>query len=290
MADKGELVSGDRSVETPDGANLDISENIPEIVAERRGGTTVITMRGIVKEREPGILQHLYTGPGTSAEYAMSSAIIHAEQPEVKADLVRVYVQKHLDIGDHQRAIEILPLARAAELPLPEFDEKFVAGQYNTALAEGKPRQAWLIASTMVRKGGKIFKTEGEYQPSQEWKDRDSEAFKKYAEDVLSREQDTESVISGLELRTLLWVTTSREVNDDEPSELSMRIAEAVIQRDLQTPGREWAALIDAANARMPDERIAEIKRQVSPSAMDITKRLLNGVRDKAQQITGRQG
>lgn len=285
---EGQLVSAVKNVQAPDGSNFDILRWAPEKAAELRGNA-LVKMREIVGERESDNLHYLNTHPGLSAEYAMSSAIMHSKKPDVKADLTRVSVEEHLAEGHRWGAVHMLAYARSAELPLPEYSDEWVTNQYDAAMTDGDPREAWMIAGTMLREGDKIVKREEgtEKDASQAWVGKEKNAFEQHAETVLSTEEQPGGVSDDWELRSLFDEMRFRQdggFNSDQPSALSRRITEKTIQRDLATKGREWTALIDATEARMPDDYISQLRRQVSPTVIDRARNWWNGVRVKVEK------
>ena len=295
MPETGEFVSAVKSVQAPDGSTFDILRHASEKAAEFRGNA-LVRMRKIVSEGEPKNINYLNTHSGLSAEYAMSSAIMHSKKPEVKADLVRVSVDEHLAEGHRWGAVRMLAYANAAELPLSEYGDEWVAKQYDSALSDGDASEAWMIAGTMLREGGKIVKRKptsesAENTQSQAWIDREKRAFEQHAEEVLTREELPADVRDDWQLRSLFDEMRFRQdggFNSDNPSDLSRRIAEKTIQRELSTKGREWTALIDATEAKMSDEYIAKLRCQVSPTAMDRVKTVLTGVRAKVDTLLHR--
>lgn len=280
MSETGELVG-----------TFDLLRWAPEGAAQSRA-KALARMREIVNEREPENIIYLNTHPGLSAEYAMSSAIMHSKNPEVKADLTRVSVKQHLEEGNRWGAVHMLAYAEAAELPLPEYSEEWVAGQFDAAMSEGNPRIAWSIAGTMLRNVDKIVKrepqAEGASTPPQAWVEREKKAFAQHVEEVLAREERLGDMRDEWELRSLFDEMRFRQdggFNSDNPSELSRRIAEKIIQLDLATKGREWIALIDAAEAKMPDEYIAQLRRQVSPTVADRARQWASKVGDRFSRL-----
>lgn len=292
MPETGEFVSAVKNVEAPDGTTFDILRHAPEGAAQLRGNA-LVRMRDIVREGEPENINYLNTHSGLSAEYAMSSAIMHSKKPEVKADLTKVSVDEHLAEGHRWGAVRMLAYANAAELPLTEYGDEWIASQYDAALSEGDANEAWMIAGTMLREGDKIVKREPvqEARPPQAWVDREKRAFEQHATEVLAREEQPADVRDDWELRNLFDEVRFRQdggFNSDNPSELSRQIAEKTIQKDLSTKGREWTALIDATEARMPDDYIAKLRSQVSPTAMDRARKWFTGVRAKVDSLVHR--
>lgn len=291
MPETGELVSAVKNVKASDGTTFDILRWAPEGAAQSRG-SALVRMREIVRKREPENINYLNTHPGLSAEYAMSSAIMHSKKPEVKADLTRVSVEQHLEEGSRWGAVHMLAYAGAAELPLPEYSDEWVAGQFDAAISEGDPREAWMIAGTMLREGDKIVKrepqAEGVSTPPRAWVEREKRVFEQHVEEVIAREEQPRDMRDEWELRSLFDEMRFRQdggFNSDNPSELSRRIAEKTIQRDLATKGREWIALIDAAEAKMPDDYIAQLRRQVSPTVADRARQWASKVGDRFSKL-----
>lgn len=288
-----QFVSAVKNVNAPDGSTFDILRNTPEGAAYLRG-SALVRMREIVQANEPEILHYLNAGPGISAEYAMSSGIMHSKKPEAKAALTRVSIDEHLAEGDRWGAVNMLAYARAAELPLTEYSEPFVAEQYDAALDEGDPGEAWHIARTMLSEGDKIAKIEPEAQKRaiQAWTEREKRAFELHAEEVLARTEQPEGMREDWDLRNLFDEMRFRQdggFDSETPSDLARRIAEKVVTQDLQTIGREWTAIIDATEAKMPDDYIAQLRSRVSPTALDKVRGWWNGVRTRLERIIPRQ-
>lgn len=288
-----EFVSAVKNVAAPDGSTFDILRGAPEVATKLRGGA-LVQMREIAQANEPEILRYLNAGPGISAEYAMSSGIMHSRKPEVKANLTKVSVEEHLAEGAHWGAVHILAYAKAAELPLIEYGELFVAKQYDTSLEEGNPGEAWHIARTMLSEGDKIAKIEPEAQEraNQAWTAREKRAFELHAQEVLARTNQPEGMREDWDLRGLFDELRFRQdggFNSETPSDLARRVAEKVVQQDLQTKGREWTAIIDATEAKMPSDYIAQLSNQASPTTLDRVRNWWNGVRTRIESILPRQ-
>lgn len=289
MPGQEQFVSAVKNVGAPDGSTFDILRDAPEGASNLRGNA-LVRMREIVQANEPEIFPYLNAGPGISAEYAMSSGIMHSKKPEVKADLTRVSIDEHLAEGNRWGAVRMLAYARAAELPLPEYGEPFIAEQYDIALDEGDPGEAWHIARTMLSEGDKIAKIEPEAQEraTQAWTEREKRAFELHAEEVLARTEQPEEMREDWDLRNLFDEMRFREdggFNSETPSELARRIAEKVVNQDLQTKGREWTSIIDATEAKMSDEYITQLRNRVSPTTFDKVRSWWNGIRAKIERI-----
>jgi len=186
----GKMVSAVKKVEAPDGSTFDILRHAPEGAAKIRGNA-LVAMRKIAEEREEGLLRYLETGSGTSAEYATSSAIIHAQNREVKADLVRVAVNSRLAEGHRDSAVSMLSYGKAGELDLPEFGMDFVQQQYDEAVEEGDFNDAKMIAKEVLGNKTEMFKSEeGEQVDEEGWKEKEAQAFQQDAEQVLKQEAE----------------------------------------------------------------------------------------------------
>lgn len=287
MSEKtGESVSGVARVEAPDGSSFDMLKHAPEGAAESRGNA-LVEMRKVVAEREPRISKYLGPYSRVSAEYAMSAAILHSERLDVKADLTRISLSSHLAESNRWGAVRVLAYADAARLPLPEYDDRWVADQYDAALSSGDVSGAWRIAETMLQKGDKVVKSgpgpeDTESPAYRAWADREKRAFEQYTEEVLQRGEQLSDEHTRWELRTIFDEMRYRQdggFSSDTPSELSRQVAERMIESYLSTPGREWVALVKATEANMPDDYLAELRRRVAPTAVDRAKKLLAGVR-----------
>ncbi|MBI2085954.1 hypothetical protein HYT74_01285 [Candidatus Daviesbacteria bacterium] len=288
-----EFVSGVKNVAAPDGSSFDILRGASEVTTNLRGNA-LVRMREIVRVNEPEILHFLNAGPGISAEYAMSSGIMHSKKPGVKADLTKISVEEHLAEGDRWGAVHMLAYAKAAELPLIEYGEPFVAEQYDISLEEGDPGEAWRIARTMLSEGDKIAKIEPEVQEhaTQAWAAREKRAFELHAEEVLARTDQHEGAREDWDLRSIFEELRFRQdggFNSEIPSELAKRVAEKVVQQDLQTKGREWTAIIDATEAKMSNEYIAQLRGHVPSTGFEKVKNWWSGIKARLETIIPRQ-
>lgn len=285
------LMSGVREVQAPDGTTFDIMRGAPESAAQIRG-SALVKMREIVQSREPGVLQYLQTRPGISSEYAMSSGIMHSENPDVKADLVRVSVGSHLEEGDRAGAVSMLAYAQAAELPLSEYGEDFISQQYEESLQENNPRHAWSIAQTMMSKRDKIVKTDPHItqEKLQEWTEKEKKAFVLYAEDVLDLNLGHVDIRDYVELAGIFDLMKLREdgYGTGANNDLAGRVADTMIGNDLARGKGAWA-LRHAIEASMPDSYIAKLRKEVSPTAVEMVKNWWDRLITKAEQIIGKR-
>jgi len=282
----GKMVSAVKKVEAPDGSTFDILRHAPEGAAKIRGNA-LVAMRKIAEEREEGLLRYLETGSGTSAEYATSSAIIHAQNREVKADLVRVAVNSRLAEGHRDSAVSMLSYGKAGELDLPEFGMDFVQQQYDEAVEEGDFNDAKMIAKEVLGNKTEMFKSEeGEQVDEEGWKEKEAQAFQQDAEQVLKQEAEVPESVDWWKLDMLFNECRFREdgYQAKTPSELSQRVAKVYIERFIvERPNLSWAALRDAAEAKLPEEYIKDLKKRLSPAgkAEGKLKNWMAGVRDK---------
>ena len=219
----------------------------------------------------------------------MGSAIIHSQKPNVKALLVRVAVNESLAEGNLLDAVRMLDYAKAAELPLPDYGEQFVSAQYDKALEKNDPTKAWMIAGEMVRNRANMVKPDtssstAESQRQAEWVEREKEAFVLHAESILNKveqfpDDQRSRQLKGIELRRLFEEFMLREddgFRSEHPSELSQRVAHALIEFELEEGSKR--AFYYAKDARMPRKYIAEVRRQVAPTIMDRARKLLQKV------------
>lgn len=291
------IESNVRKVQAPDGSTFDMLRQGPGVrgpgeegSAELRGNA-LVEMKSIVESREPQLLPDL--NMRMSYEYMSSSAITHSKKPDVKADLVRVAVREDLAEGHRWDAVHMLAYANAAELDLPEYGEDFVKKQFNLARIS-RPKEAWMIASEMVRKLDKIIKPQDEDDKQRilsEWTEREERAFREHAEVTLAQaKMPGTTELSLPDMRFIFWHMRHRRdgFNSENPSELSRSIAETMIAMDLNTEGREWTALIDAAEARMPDDYIAELKKKIDPDDINKARNWFSKLREKLGKVLGK--
>lgn len=277
----------------PGKPEFDIWEGAPENIANLRG-KALVRMREIAQANEPEVLRYLSVGREKPATYAMTSGLQCSRKPEVRAKLTRVFVEEKLAEGDHEGAVSGLQYAFAARLPLNEYDEPFVAKQYDLSLEKGRIMDAHYIAAVMVYDGDNMVKIEPEVREHMllAWRARELRAFGLVAEEVLTRPNITGwDVDRGYpNLHSLFNDLVFRQNNESNlysevPSELSKRIVEKVIQFDLQAKGFEWMAISHAAEAGMPADYIAHLMSQLDPTAIDKARNWWNRFRLKMENI-----
>ena len=249
-------------------------------------------MKALVAAREPELGQYLKTSAGISAEYATSSALIHAKNPEVKGDLLRILVNENLAEGLRAHAVGILPYAESANLPVAEeFGKSFVTEQYGKAMEEGNFWDAWRIGETVIREGDKI--TKEDWPKSEEWKVREQKAFEMYANEAIGKDIAPEDRWGwpAVDLQSLFDTMRFRAegFENPNPSELARKIADKYIQFEVQR-GRGEMALRLAAEANMPEDYIQKLGGKVNPSAMNRLEGWMNRLKDKVSKIRGLVG
>ena len=159
----------------------------------------------------------------------------------------------------------------------------------------GNPGNSWHIARTMLREGSKIVRSNNEtgaQRIKSEWQDREERALTQYAELTLA-----EARIPGLteesnpNLRFLFWAMQNRPdgFGSDNPSELAKRVAEAMVEMDLKTQGREWIALHDAADAGMSEEYIESLKKRIPKPQVETAQKWWSKVGEKLQRVLSRK-
>lgn len=289
MTESTAVLSGVRGVTAPDGTSFDIMRGAPESAGQIRDGA-LVRMRDIVQDREPDLLHHLNTRPGVSAEYLMGAGVSHSKKPAVKADLTKVYVNWHLAEGDRAGAVHALSYANVAELPLPEYDNHFVSEQYEAALKEGEPRDAWHIATTMLGEWKKID-VDITDDWMQEWASREKLSLVAWAENVLGRDPDNQSFEDYVEIDTIFDLMISKDnsgFKTGTPSDLEKRVVERLVSLDLAR-GREFPALHHAIEGRMPDDFIVQLRRKVAPTVVEQFADWWKGVQARVGQIIARR-
>lgn len=272
---------------------FDIWEVAPEDVANLRG-KALVRMREITQANEPEVLRYLSVGRERPVTDAMISGLQCSRKPEVRAELTRVFVEEKLAEGDHGGAVSGLQYAFAARLPLNEYDEPFVAKQYDLSLEKGRIMDAHYIAAVMVYDGDNMVKLEPEVREHMivAWRARELRAFGLVAEEVLSRPNVTGwGEVKGYpNLHSLFNDLVFHQSNENNPfskvpSELSKRIVEKVIQFDLQAKGFEWMAISHAAEAGMPAEYIAHLMSQLDPTALEKVRNWWNGLKTRIEAV-----
>lgn len=295
------MVSYNRfSMPQPGQPEFDIWEGAPENIANLRG-KALVRMREIAQANEPELLEYLKVGPkvkhdtNVSVVNAMINGVWYSRKPEVRTDLARVFIEEKLAEGNRYEAVNGLFYARAADLPLNEYGEPFVAQQYDISLKEGNFQVVLGIAGMMLgincldSNTNRMVKIEPEAREhmAQAWRAREARAFELYAEDVLSRPQpgweswDSRRLFEQLMFRQNIVPGLHNEV----PTELAKKIVENVIQQDLQTKGYEWMAIGDAAEAGMPADYIARLQSQLDPTAREKVKNWWDRIRTKMESI-----
>ncbi len=289
----GQLISAVAEVAAPDGSTFGMLRWAPGKAGEIRG-RALVKMKELVKEREPESLSYLNTNAGLSAEYATSSAIIHVKDKGLKADLVRVAVQRELEEGFRDGAIRMLEYSNAAELDLPEYGEQFALEQYDLAMKEGNFSDAYMLAVTMLRNGRKAVKTETPAKDAKDkgiesWAGKEENAFGLYARQILDAYK--EGVITGDDwrLRSLFDSYRFRKDGYDGVyvSALAQEVAEANVKAELER-GMEWVALQKAITAKLPDDFVRELRKKVSPNTVDKLEKWVNGLRERVARILPR--
>ncbi len=273
-------------VSAPDGTTFGILRNAPPDAARLRG-QALVDMKTLVASREPELSKHLITSAGLSAEYAMSDALNHAKSPEVKADLLKILVDENLAEGHRDHAVSMLAYAKSAELPVADvYGEPFVKDQYGKALEEKSYDDAWNIAQTVVREGDRI--TRQDWPKSEEWKTREQQAFEMHANDVISKDVAPEDMWGwpAMELQNLFDTMRFRSegFENDNPSELSRKIADKYIQFEIQRD-RKGVALRLAVDAHMPDDYIKKLGGEVNPTVMDRVEKWAGKVKDTVNRV-----
>lgn len=277
----GALYSGMRQVTSPDGMPFDILRGAPErAVAVRGRGLT--TMREMVRESaEPEVLSYL--NGRLSAEYMMSSAVIHAKDPALRNQLARVYVATWLDEGQRAAAVDAVFYARQAGANLEDvFGDEFFTDQYEGATREGNYRDAWNIAYKVLS-----------YEPAQEepglpspWRERENESFNRHAENALKRNQEDPSLDTYIDLDHVFQMYRFREDGYEgfEVSDLAQRVARRVVDQNVAM-NRGHIALLLARESHLPPEELDALKKKVDPSAIDRARQLWNNIRQKAAHV-----
>jgi len=256
---------------TPDGHSFQFMRGTPQEAITARGNA-VDQMKDVATSREPGLLPYLTRR--LSAEYMMSSAILHSRDPKVKADLVRISVKQWLAEGNRSSAVNMLAYGKAADLDLPEYDEKFVYEQYIRSIEEGNPSDAYFIAWDMVLHRAKILPKTAYNSPNleAEWVRYQQEALRLLAENVLNRIKQDPNDDSSLDMvfDVLVLETPRHKEQEEDPkiADLIKRVAQAAVGRDIRR-GNPSTAIFHATMANMPEEYMNNLKRIVDPKVVE---------------------
>jgi len=287
---QGRMVSAVDEVTATDGTTFGMLHWAPEGAGKIRGDA-LVEMRRLVSEQEPESMSYLDTSHGLSSEYVTSRAIIHVKSRKLKADLVRVAVQRELAEGFRDAAIRMLKYSNAAELDLPEYGEQFAFEQYGKAMEESDYSAAHMLAGTMLREGRKAVKTEiPAKDPRDEgiesWRGKEEKAFGLYARQILDAYKEGTITGDDWRIRSLFDAYSFRQdgYNGDYVSSLAREVAEANVRAELEK-GRDWVALHDAISAKLPDSFVDELRKKVSPKAVGIVKKWADGIQEKFTRI-----
>ncbi len=180
--------------------------------------------------------------------------------PEVKAKLVRLYMdfakQYYQPQQKHERMVNILAYSRAANLDLPEYDEKFVEEQYQAAKNENDLLQAWDIAKLIKNDKGKMLKNADEIS-DEKWTAQEAEDFKALVEELIDLEPEDVNQRGLLHWKIepmIDWLRLRGGMDD-----LKMKLCRKLNQLDLEFYGL-YRALKNAERADMPAEYIKKLK------------------------------
>lgn len=259
------------TVGAPDGTSFDILRNAPEGAVQIRGNA-LVDMRTIA-QREPKLLDYLKTGSGTSSEYAMSSAVMHAQDKGVKTDLTRVYVNWGLAEGHRSSAVGHLAYANASELDLPEFSEPVVAGWFSKDVEEGNWHDAWFMAGKVLREEKKIFK-DMTPETRKTWENGERIAFENYAKQVIEDSKTAEAGGFNWELDGLFDECRFRAdgYTSESPSPISLEIAEMKVRNELGKKNGAERALFFLADTGLGENFVKDIQKQVKAESFQKAK------------------
>ncbi len=253
-------------------------------------------MRRLISEQEPESLGYLDTSGGLSSEYAITSAIIHVSSQKLKADLVKVAVQRDLSQGFRAAAVQMLEYSEAAKLDLPEFGEQFVFEQYDKAIEEGDYNAAHMMAGTMLRKGRIAVKTQtagvdANDKGIESWRGKEEKAFGLYVRQILDAYNEGFIKSDDWRIRLLFDAYRFRQDGYDGTyvSPLAQEVAKANVEAALRS-GLEWVALQVAVTAKLPDDYVSELRKKVAPNAVDKVEKWANELKDRISRVlTNRQ-
>lgn len=180
--------------------------------------------------------------------------------PEVKAKLVRMYMdfanQHYQPQRKHERMVQMLVYSEAANLDLPEYDEKFVEEQYQAAKDENDLLQAWDIAKLMKNDTAKMLKNADEI-PGEKWANQEAEDFKALVEQLIDFEPEDTNQRSLLHWKIeamIDWLRFKGGMDD-----LKMKLCRKLNKLDIEFYDLN-RALRNAERADMPPEYIKELE------------------------------
>ncbi|MEI6886993.1 MAG: hypothetical protein WCK31_02025 [bacterium] len=120
-------------------------------------------------------------------------AIYHSKTPAEKAFNAERLINHYLGNNNRHAAVHALEFVKAASLPLKQYNEAWVLGQYDASISDGDFQDAYFTAITILKNSEKMFApvstldSEGNtvtnpIKISEEWLNRVEFAFNKHLE------------------------------------------------------------------------------------------------------------
>lgn len=224
-AEEPQRISPVARVESPAGVGFDILRHASHEAVVARG-TALDEMRAVIEQEDPSLLQYIDTKGSTSAEYAMSRAIMKAKGlPELQAKLLRILVNSTIAEGRASRGLNELARTGGARLGIAGFDKTWASGLYDSAMQRGDVQEAWNIAEQLKDHGREILTPEPPHKrtPKIDWDTKAQEAFHMYVDQVLA---DPDADEMKLDLLFLSYRLNRTEGYDaPQPSERARQVA-----------------------------------------------------------------
>jgi len=134
-----------------------------------------------ITKTEPELLHLVPEGASETDDLFLFAVIANAKDKNLKCNLLDIYIEDELEEKDYFGAVFGLAVAKASELNVPKYDEKFVHDQYQEALKSGEIRQAWGISLLMESDDvNKMIVPE----MKKDWNLRENKAFEKIQDEA----------------------------------------------------------------------------------------------------------
>lgn len=176
---------------TPAGLEFDANRHTNQETLQKRG-EALDKMAEIVHDFEPETANTI--PQGQSYEYTSSWIVQKTENPQLKADVARVWVGEMVEEGDYARAVDGLLYGGVPEANIPEMQNaNYVGGLFEAAQQEGDTFQAHRIAQRVANleesgEIGNLFKTPAEGSKFNEgWEARERTLYEKQVTETLDR-------------------------------------------------------------------------------------------------------
>ncbi len=190
------------TVSAPDGTPFDVWRNSsPEKIANI--GQAIADVRKLVQdtltkpeeaEELGNILKGLASGGYVAAEYRLSWTVDHIKNLDLKTKVVKRVIEMWQAEENHSAIVNLLVLADAAQLALPEFGMEYMQQQYDTLIANKDYSGAYLHASTLARNFKSVLAmTSEEHEKNKAlWKQRQVDVMFMVAEQVVEKAGESE--------------------------------------------------------------------------------------------------